>query len=158
MIKKRIFRRWSPGNILVIRLKDNYYSFALLLEFPLILFYNFRVREIPKIEEIITKPVAFIIWVMKSAVLRDWEYLGKIKYNKDSYQIPEFAKFDVISKRYFIHSSDGKDIPATFEEVKDLPVAAVWESSHVEDRLNDFYDNVPNKWVELIKLKLMNKN
>ena len=42
---------------------------------------------------------------------------------------------------------------ATISECRDLERASIWESSHVIERINDYYIGTPNKWVELLKVK-----
>ena len=59
---------------------------------------------------------------------------------------------DVITKEFSIYHQ-GNILPATYEEIKNLECAAVWEPEHVEDRLRDYFSGVPNVWVEDLKPK-----
>ena len=42
----------------------------------------------------------------------------------------------------------GEIVPITKNEIIGLERAAVWDKNHVEDRVRDFYNNVPCVWLE----------
>ena len=48
---------------------------------------------------------------------------------------------------------DGKIRSASKEECLGLERAAVWEPSHVEERIVDYYAGRKNQWLESLKLK-----
>ena len=47
----------------------------------------------------------------------------------------------------------GEVTKATREECEGLETCAVWEAYHVESRLRDHYNGVPNDIVEALKIK-----
>lgn len=130
---------------------NGYFGFARALTFPIAEFYDFRSQTIPSGAEIITKPVAFRIWVMKNAFTgRRWK------------KIDEFPlKPGEAGKRWFFKQADdgglyktrdgAEEIPASWEDVSNLECAAVWDPEHVEERLRDHFAGRPNKWVESLR-------
>ena len=140
-------KKLEPGNIVEIKLADGL-SYGVIVEEPLIVFFNALFSERPELERILEKPVAFAIWVMNNAIGRaGWPVIGNKKLPKELMIRPTFYKYDVIGKSYSIYT-DAKDIPATKSECLGLEAAAVWSQEHVESRLEDFYANKSNIWVE----------
>ena len=82
-----------------------------------------------------TRLLCLTIGVMKNALGGyGWVKVGQINHHPMLNQTHKFYKFDLISKKFSIYS-DGIETPATREECLELECAAVWEKSHVEDRL-----------------------
>lgn len=42
----------------------------------------------------------------------------------------------------------GSTKPSTKEEVRGLERVSVWAQNHVEDRIRDYYNNVPCQWLQ----------
>ena len=85
-----------------------------------------------------------------------WHIIGNIELNDNLKQRVYFFKQDMFDHSISIYYEDGIegiDIPATYEEVKDLERAAVWDPEHVEDRLRDHFNGVPNEWVKQLRPK-----
>lgn len=79
-----------------------------------------------------------------------WEVLGNEPLEQGLEEIPKFFKQSPLNKKFSIYYQ-GVEIPSTKEECQELERAAVWDPEHVEDRLRDHYDNVPNQWIESLK-------
>ena len=141
------------GDILRIRLDDGGFSFARVLEEPLMAFYDLKSDSTPSLSEIVDKPIIFFIWVMSRAVKTGrWEVIGNVALDHELELPPKFFNQDALDKKFTIIYNDDES-PATREECENLERAAVWDPEHVEDRLCDHYVGVPNMWVESLKPK-----
>jgi hypothetical protein len=141
------------GDIVQIKLEDGSFSFARVLEEPLMAFYDFKSDSIPNLSEIVEKPIIFRIWVMNRAVKSGrWGVIGNIGLEPELVLSPKFFNQGALNKNFTIIYNDDES-PATREECENLERAAVWDPEHVEDRLRDHYAGVPNMWVESLKPK-----
>jgi len=139
------------GDIVKIDLGDKAFCFGRVLEEPLIAFYDLKTSEVPDMEAIVELPILFRVWVMNDAVTSGrWPVIGNMSLSPDLEVAPKFFKQDPISKTFSIYYGE-KETPATLAECEKLERAAVWDPSHVEDRLRDYYLGIPNQWVESLK-------
>jgi hypothetical protein len=153
--KKRI--SWKEGSIVAIDLGSGQKSFGRLLKRPLIAFYDIKTTTPPPVEEIVRQPVLFKVWTMQYAIKDgDWPIIGYLPLTEELQEQPVFFKQDPITTRLYTYQSigrNGRDTPATIEQLDGLECAAAWEPEHVVDRLNDHFANRPNKWVEALRPK-----
>ena len=150
MKSKRIKRK--EGDVLVIALEAGSYCFGRVLPSPLIAFYDINTKAVPSIDDIISAPILFKLWVMDYAVKRGrWEVIGSRELDTTLTAPVKFFKEDTISKSLSIYYQN-KEIPASREECEGLERAAAWDPEHVEELLRDHYLGVPNIWVESLKL------
>lgn len=154
VVKARANR--APGRVVRIDLGDGRCAYGRQLTGVIVEFYD-RVGaagEVVDLLELVVAPVVFRIWVMDSAFRRgNWELLDVVTLDQDeATRIHYFAKQD-IRGRISVHWSNpvagsSGERAASFEECRDMEIAAVWSREHVEDRLRDHFDGRPNKWVE----------
>jgi hypothetical protein len=148
----------TVGDILKVDLGDGTHSYAHVSTDPLVIFYDCKTsRDLP-LSEIGKLPVAFKVWVHNQDIKRGiWEKVGNLPLAPDNLEQPYMFKQDRITGRLAIHHSDFEDTnyerPATLEECRGLERAAVWDASHVEDRLRDYYEGVENKWVKSLAIE-----
>ena len=141
----------TVGAIVKIPLENGHHSYARILQTRLA-FYDIRTKNDLSTDEIITKPILFIAVVYDFAITKGiWEKIGKklpleesLKQNKPLYTE------DLLTGKYLIYES-GKQIVATKEEIKDLESYTVWSPEGIEKRLNDYYANRKNEFVEDMK-------
>lgn len=146
---KRVRRR--IGDILAIQLSDGNYSFARVLAEPLVSFYDRLSDQILPSEEILSLSVAFTIWVENSVITSGrWPIIGHHSIDNELAKEPKFFKVDSISGKISIYEN-GVEKAASDSEIDGLECAAVWGATHVEDRLRDYYEGVPNRWVESMR-------
>lgn len=151
MVKKNNNKR-LVGDIVKIPLGDGSFAFGQLLPSPLVAFFNMRRNEIPPLYDILKTDVIFTICVMNYVITDgDWPKIGHSEVSQKLNQKPKFFKKDPLSGRFFITFTGAEEILATKMEVEGLEYAAVWEPSHVIDRLNDHFAGRPNKWVNSMK-------
>jgi len=149
MAKKKLARQ--VGDVIKIDLGDGLYCFGRVLDEPLIAFYDTKTTEIPDIQTLVALPILFKVWVMIDAVTSGrWPVIGNVPLDSNLKIAPKFFKQDPISKSFSIYYK-GKETPASLSECEKLERAAVWDPSHVEDRLNDYYAGMSNQWVESLK-------
>ena len=146
-IKRRI------GDVVAIKLEDGSFCFGVVLEEPLMAFYDYNSKELPELNAIVAKQVLFKVWVMNSAVESGrWEVIGSASLTPELAAIPKFFKQSPLNKKLTIYFK-GEETPCTKDECQNLERAAVWDPEHVEDRLRDYYAGVPNQWVESLKIQ-----
>lgn len=93
----------------------------------------------------------FTVWVTNDAVTSGrWPVIGNVSLSPELEVAPKFFKQDPISKTFSIYHQ-GQETSASLAECGNLERAAVWEPSHIEDRLRDHYLGIPNQWVESLK-------
>ena len=143
-------KNWDPGNIVEIDLGTNRVAYGLVIDSPLMAFYDFASSKHEDIDlRAVTKsPIAFKVWVMKYAIGKNgWNIIGQVDLSHDEMESPWFYKYDMIGKRFsIVRGFDEK--PATKEECINLECAAVWDPEHIISRLNNHFDGKPNKWAE----------
>ncbi|EKO3866064.1 hypothetical protein QNE33_004655 [Vibrio alginolyticus] len=128
-------KNFDIGKVVEIKLENGLYCYAMVIGEPLVAFSEHFFEEPQSDFDAMFDDSTFCIWVMKNALGGyGWVKVGQINHHPMLNQTHKFYKFDLISKKFSIYS-DGIETPATREECLELECAAVWEKSHVEDRL-----------------------
>lgn len=141
------------GDVVEIPLGRDDFGYGIVLRKPLMAFFDLRTNKRPTIDEIVSRPIVWRIWVMNYAVIKgNWKIVGNVPLSPALREEVLFVNKDAISGELRIHHQDGTEAPATQDECEDLERAAVWDPEHVEDRLRDHFNGVPNKWAESMKL------
>lgn len=126
-------------------------GYGRVLKSPLMAFYSAKAECSLPAEDILRKPIAFRVWVMRSAIDSGrWPVVGHAPLEPELQTSPMFFKQDAISKAFTLYR-DGAERPATLDECNGLECAAAWSAQHVESRLEDHLMGRPNKWVESLK-------
>jgi hypothetical protein len=144
----------AVGDIVRIDLGDGFHAYARVLEEALFAFYDSRLSEELPVDRIVALPILFQIPVMDYAVRRArWVIVGSAPLEDGlSNPRPRFMQ-DAIRKDEFRIYQSGRIRPATKQECIGLEREAVWDPTHVEDRLRDHYAGRRNKWVESLRIK-----
>ena len=144
-------QRIVEGAFVKIPLDENRHAYGRLLKRPLVGFYESDTAEDLPLAVIQSMPVSFKVWVANRAITSGrWEIVGVAPLEEELKSDPRFFKFDTIQKELSIYHQQ-RELPASWEECKDLECAAVWSAEHVEDRLRDRALGRPNKWAESMK-------
>jgi hypothetical protein len=147
-------QRRVVGDVVKIDLGEGAHSYARVLPDATFAFYDSRSKTELPLAEIVTLPVLFQIAVMDHAVKGGrWPVVGHSPLENDLANVrPRFIQDRLQPDKFSIY--DGGEIrPASREECNGLESAAVWEPSHVEDRLRDHYAGRSNKWVESLRMR-----
>ena len=147
--------RYKEGAIVKIDLKDGTYSYARLLREPMILFYDIQTQKEerdPDLNKLISQKELFRLAVMRYAITTGiWTIIGYVDSDPELSKWVNQYKIDSITEKLTIWKADGSEIPATWDECKNLECAAVWEPEHVEERLRDHFAGRPSAIVESLK-------
>src|SRR6185503_18009365 len=104
-----VTRRVRPrsGDFVSIALAGGGLAFARVMKSPLVAFYDFTSPTLPDLADLADRPVAFKIWVMKSAFSRPgWAIIGHGELPPDLQAPVRFFKKDAISEK-FSHYCEG---------------------------------------------------
>ncbi|WP_168454853.1 Imm26 family immunity protein [Sphingopyxis microcysteis] len=151
-------RRRKPGQILKIDLGAGIYALGIVLDEPLIAFFDQEFKE-ASAYEVERLPVAFILMVMNNAVTSGrWDVLGMQNIPDRLSDKPKFCKQDPISGDLSIYQEIDElaphfERPAEPGECEGLETAAVWEAEHVEDRLRDHFAGRENEWEKQLRIQ-----
>ena len=139
----------------MIPLKDGSYAYGRLRNFPLVSFYDFNSKApVQDVDKIGARPILFSVLVHKSA-LKKWKVIAKRPLEENLRRgITRFLQDIGDPSKCTIADEDGNERAVTPSECVGLERSAVWEDSHVEDRLLDAINGRPNKWYENLKVKL----
>lgn len=142
------------GDVVRIALKNGKICYAVVLPNALFAFFDYFGSEVADTQEMVENPVLFKIFVMDYAVTTGrWSIVGHIELSGDLLEPAVFFKQDALNRDKLFLYVGGEQIPATRAQCEGLERAAVWDPEHVEDRLLDHYNHVPNKWLESLRVK-----
>lgn len=144
------------GDILKIDLGDGTHTYAQVSTNPLVVFFNLKTSTDLSADQAAALPIAFKLWVMNSD-LRAWERVGNAVVEPSRLDPPVTFKQDFPSGRLSLyhHSFEtaGGELPCKLSDCLGLERAAVWNATHVEDRLRDHFAGVENMWVKSLAIK-----
>jgi len=158
MVNQKRRRRIKEGDVFGIELDDSLYGYGVVLNSILMGFYELKTKNLEQdLNRIVSQKFLFKVCVMKYAFKsKKWNFIDNYAVSDELKEQVYFFKQDPFDKSisvYFEKDKDCFEFPATYEEVKDFERAAVWDPEHVEDRLRDYFNGVPNVWVEQLRLK-----
>lgn len=110
------------------------------------------------IDEIIKLPEAFLVVTYNDTPNRyGWEKIGNAPFDEKYNEYSVFAKQDIITKKItkYKEGPNGYEIPASYDEVKDLEIAAVWAHPNIVERLLSKLNGETSKLIEDMKIKLI---
>ncbi len=115
--------------------------------------------ERPAIEDLILLPILFKSFVYRDAIGRGfWLKVGRVRPRFDVMKEDYRFKQDSISGELSLYHSDfaeqGWERPALLSECLGLECVAVWEASHVEDRIIAAREGYQCKWVSSLAIDL----
>ena len=149
----------GPGAILRVDLGDRWHTYArILARLPMIAFYDCRVSAaMDDLLAIARRPVLFVLAVSGGAHKGHWPKVGDVPLEAAPVRIPEQFMQDIGTGQCQIVDEAFNARPATPDECVDLERVAVWDTSHVEERLRDHYAGRPNAHLAYMKVKLPGK-
>jgi hypothetical protein len=154
-IRKRRPRR-VPGNFISIPDGNGGHYFGRELREGVVAFYDLRSSKILSLDLIANTPILFKLPVMNYAFkpgIGKWQYIGHSPLEPSLTAPVEFFMQDSLTGEFSLYKEGGLIVPATADQIVGLECTAVWNPEHVEDRLRDHYDGVPNIWFESLKPK-----
>lgn len=133
----------KPRTIHRIELEDGYHTYALRLKRPRFAIYDVRTERELSPEEIVSRPILFIVSVFHEALKR-WPVIDhQPPITEEIFLPPEFIQStpDEIRVLY----DDYHERPGSYEECLNLERVQVWSPDLVEERINDHYAGRPNR-------------
>src|SRR5450432_3968809 len=111
-------QRRKIGDILQVDLGDGTHVYARVLDYASFAFYDCRSNDDVKIEQIVKRPILFVIAVMNWAVTRGrWKRIGCLPLEDHLLRLPpKFIKDKISKGKYSLYFEDGKIRPAAREE------------------------------------------
>jgi hypothetical protein len=142
------------GDVVRIGLDDSHHGYARVLPEASFAVYDYYGAEDLSLAELTKLPILFRVAVMDWAVKKGrWTSIGNAPLEPSLLALPPKFIQDKVNKGKFSIYENGQIRPASKEECLGLESAAVWDPSHVEDRVRDHYAGRSNKWVESLKIK-----
>ncbi|MCR8561398.1 immunity 26/phosphotriesterase HocA family protein [Mucilaginibacter sp. BJC16-A38] len=145
------------GAFFEIILSNGKYAYGRILEKANYAFYDiYSNTRISDIKEIQNKDILFIAAVYKYAITKDrWRKIGQLDLESKLRVLPlKFIEDQLYPGTFSLYDPNtGVISPTTKDKCLGLERAAVWEPTHIEDRIIDYYEGKPNKWVNQLELK-----
>nr|WP_215543323.1 Imm26 family immunity protein [Amycolatopsis sp. CA-230715] len=138
------------------------YSVARLANNIYMEFYDLTLHDVRPVsgQELHGVQVLFKVAVHNKALKSgEWPVVGKLPLTaeeetaKDVFFMQDSLSNEVFKYVYNPLTRRASQFPATAEDVRALEAVAVWDSSHIEERLRDHYAGRPNKWTEHFRAK-----
>ena len=133
-----------------IDLADGHYAYGRILADVEFGFYDLYTAErVKHLDQIITRPFLFIVAVNNHAVNSGrWVNIGKRPLPAALQQLPlKFIQDPLAPDRFQLYDPlTGSIIPALKKQCAGLERCAVWDPSHVEERLRDYHAGRPNQY------------
>ncbi len=146
-------QRRTVGSIVTVPI-DNYCIHAQTLPETDMVFFDTKELEDLSAKSIVSSNVIFRVACNNDAILDGrWVKVGKAPLSEEhANPVPKFIQ-DALNPTKFEIYLGGQIRPATKDECINLDRCAVWAINHIEDRIRDHYNNVPNVWVDQMRLK-----
>ena len=146
----------GPGTILRVDLDDQWHTYArILARVPMVAFYDCRVdAPIENLQAIIKHPVLFVLAVGVRAHKGLWPKIGHVPLEAAPIPIPPQFMQDIGTGQCQIVDEAFNARPVTPEECVGLERVAVWDATHVTERLRNHYAGRQNAHLEYMKVKL----
>jgi hypothetical protein len=148
-------QKWSRGFIVTVPLGDGSFAFGQMLTQPEYAFFDLRATVKVDPKSIVSYPVLFRLWVMRLAHSTGrWTKTGTAPIPESlSKSVYRFCQDPMDPSSIRLHKDGIEGPPVSVSDCTGLERAAVWDASHVEDRLRDHFARRPNKWVESMKVR-----
>jgi hypothetical protein len=144
------------GSILEIDLRNGYYNYAQIINADILFFDIYTDKKISDLNILKNKKPLFFLGVYNNTITDGrWKKVGSLPI-KDEYKYTpmKFIQDALNPDKFEIYNPNtGETVPATKKQIENLECAAVWDAEHVESRIRDYYNGVPNIWAEQMKPK-----
>jgi hypothetical protein len=146
----------KTGSVLEIVLLEGHFGYAQILREQILFFDVYHKGKINDLQLLNEMKPLFFLAVCEDVIKKGrWEIVGELSIKKEYEKVPrEFIQDALNPKKFSLYNPNTGEIKnCTKEEVLGLECCAVWDASHVESRLTDYYNGKPNEWVEQLKIK-----
>jgi len=149
-------RSYEPGAVLRVPLDADSHGYARMLEKESRLaFYDLRSETEVPVEEVVRRPVLFVLAVFPSAWRTGrWPKVGAVSLKEFYLGVPDQFMQDIGTKKCEIVDPDFHVRPAAPQECVGLERVAVWNAEDAERRLLDHFEGRPNTHAERARVEL----
>lgn len=145
-------QRYTVGAIVEIPINNGeYYCYGQLLDFGHCAIFDYR-SDIPITDTspLIEASILFRLAIYKQVITQgDWIKVGSFPLREEFKFFPDQYIYHEWNGNFFKYKVESGDIIlSSKDECRGLELCAVWDSFHVEDRIKDYYDNVPCAWLK----------
>jgi len=150
-------KRASAGTFLKVPIDEKFHTYARVLSSPVFAFYDFKTDSDDQELEVIEKSkILFKLCIYRSAIKRGgWKIVGHKELTPEMLTPVPFFIREIGAPDICWIDRNGTRVRANVDECIGLERLAVWDNNHVEDRLRDYYNGVPNKWADSIALNVI---
>ena len=149
-------QRITKGAILEIAVGNKYY-YAQILHCKNYVFFDYvSSTHLKDLAVLLDKPALFYVGVYDDIVIDGyWVKIGNLPIRSEFQTVPmQFIQHPHEKIEFELYNPNtGEIVNAKKEDCIGLECCAVWDKEHVEQRLEDYYNGVPNKWVEDMKIR-----
>lgn len=140
------------GSILEIYVNEEYYVYAQILGKAGYAFFDYKTTDkLKDLKILLGRPILSITSVYDDVITQGyWLKVGAIEVREDLQVQPmQFIQDALDQDSFELYNPNTSEIlPAIKEEIKGLERAAVWEASHIEDRIRDHYNGESCIWLK----------
>jgi hypothetical protein len=143
-------KRIIAGSIVEIPMDKEFYVYAQILNHGSYAFFDYRSEKpLCDLSELLDKPVLFILGVYDYIIKNNiWSIVGKLPIREDLQKQPLMYIYDVHTDKYCLYDNNTGEITScTKDQARGLERASVWEENQIEDRIRDYYNNLPCIWL-----------
>jgi Immunity protein 26 len=142
------------GAVLCVSLDRQWHTYARILKYPKIAFYDCRVAAPEDLLTIAKRPVLFVLAVGGRAHKDHWPVIGHVPLETAPVPIPDQFMQAIGSGACRIVDEFFNSRAAQPQECVALERVAVWDPKHVEERIRDHYAGRPNAHLAYMKVAL----
>lgn len=148
---KPIRQRRTIGAIMEIYVDNEYYVYAQSYPYNKEIIFDYRSKEpLKDLSVLLTAKQLFRITVYRSVIgSGHWLKVGKLPLREDLFPLQlQYIHHSYGNIEYEIYNPmTGQITPSTKDECKGLEEAAVWDYGAINERIRDYYNNAPCRWV-----------
>ena len=144
-------QRITVGSIVEISIDNVYFVYAQILKKGCYAFFDYRSeKQLQDYSILQDKPVMFIVSVYDYVIKENiWSIVGKLPIRESLRIQPLMYIYDANKDTYNLYNNNtGEITPCTKDETHGLERASVWGDNHIEDRIRDYYKNMPCVWLK----------
>lgn len=147
--RKRPWQRSKIGDIFEINIKNEYFCYAQLITKRYVIIFNYRTIEpLTELEILNDCKVLFCIGIYPQVISQyDWIKVGSLPMREEYKILPMQCIYNecVEHTRFSLYNPNtGEIFPANKEQIRGLEVLAVYDTPHVERRIDDYFNNRPS--------------
>lgn len=144
-------QKYIVGNIVEIYVRNKYYCYAQILEKKNLAFFDYRSKtRLNDINTLLDCKILFVLGVYTDIITHGvWLKVGELPIREELRLLPMKYIYRPNDKYQWslYNTNTGEITNSTKDECRGLELCSAWDSHHVEDRLNAYYEGTPCIWL-----------